>query len=487
MTQPGRQFDREPPYSLQDEMCLLGSMILAPACIPDVERVIRTPEAFYADAHAMIYAAAIKAADRKNGALDIVLLRGALTDRALLDAVGGDAYLEQLAQSVPNASNADYYARAVWSKYRVRRMIQVCGDYAHQAYTTGDLDGDGTAALLDRFESAVFEIVHESQTSPHASLAELLMEQYLTLDDDAPAERPVATGFADLDHKLGGGFHPGELIVIGARPSMGKTAIATSIIEQAAMGTVGPFHLQPSPVRQPIAVGFVSLEMRRQAIASRFLSAMSGVDAERIRARRISKSPEDEYAAIYRAASAIGQAAVYVDDSSESSITSIRARARRMVQREKIGLLVVDYMQLVTAPGSARESRQVEVSAISRGLKLLGQELNIPVVVLVQLNREVENRASNRPRMSDIRESGAVEQDADVVMLLHREAYYHGGDPAWTPGPAFDEDNAARMRHAELIIAKQRNGPTGSVDLYWDPATTRFRNWSGDKTWEARQ
>jgi len=256
---------------------------------------------------------------------------------------------------------------------------------------------------------------------------------------------------------------------------MGKTAIALNIAEQIAFGGATPWS--PKPINNPVPVGVFSLEMARGALVQRLLSSRSGVDSNQLRTSRVS---DGEWDKLHRASAELAEAPIFIDDTPGMTVLTLRAKARRMKQRHNIGCIVIDYLQLLSSPTSARESRQVEVSEISRSIKALARELKVPVVCLAQLNRGAEQREGNRPKMSDLRESGSIEQDADVVMLLHRESYYHRGEPAWDPtSPEFDEDNREKLNLTELIIAKQRNGPTGTVKLIWDGSTVRFKTHDG--------
>jgi hypothetical protein len=274
----------------------------------------------------------------------------------------------------------------------------------------------------------------------------------------------VATGYYDLDDKLRG-LQPGELLVLAARPSMGKTALALNLAEQMACGGISSGQ---TPTKR-VHVGIFSLEMSKQALVQRMLSARSGVQGQLLRGgtRMGDKNLRD----LMMAADELKAAPIYIDDSPDLTVLNLRARARRMVAQHGVKAIMIDYLQLMSAPGAARESRQVEVSTISRGVKALARELKVPILCLSQLNRASESREGNRPRMSDLRESGSIEQDADVILLLHREEYYHVQDESWK------QENPDKVGIAEIIIAKQRNGPTGVVKLYWDNNTTRFKNY----------
>jgi replicative DNA helicase len=459
-------FERQPPQSLEAEMSLIGSMILDPAVIPDIISLIKGPEDFYKEAHAHIYKAVLDVYDQRHSG-DLVQIVDLLRDRSVLEQIGGPEYLVELANAVPTAVNAPHFARIVAEKAKLRRLIDAAGQILYDAYHVGELGPEGAREVLDKAEMSVFEIAQEQNTADPQSLADLLhieMERIEAAERDGWTLSGVRTGYGDLDELLRG-LQPGELIILAARPSMGKTALALNLAEQIAMGGVA---VAGAPATQAIPVGLFSLEMSKNAIVQRLLSARAGVSSQHLRGGHpISKS--DLYQ-LGVAADDLKQAPIYIDDLPGLTVLNLRARARRMVAQYGVKVIMIDYLQLMSAPGSARESRQVEVSAISRGVKALARELKVPVVCLSQLNRASEQREGNRPRMADLRESGSIEQDADVILLLHREDYYHVQDEDWK------QENPDKVGVAEIIVAKQRNGPTDVVKLKWDARTTRFKN-----------
>ena len=473
-----RLFDRLPPHSIEAEMSLLGSLILDPEIASDVVPIVRDGTAFYRPAHGAVFEALIGLYDTHQSG-DLVQLLDVLRSRDVLEQVGGAEYLDELAGSVPSPVNAAHYARIVADKARLRRLIDAAGQILYDAFHTGRLGPDGAREIIDTAEQRIFEIAQEEQATDPENLADLLQQEIDRLEAlmDGKALMGVRTHFAELDDTLSG-LQPGEMVIIAARPSMGKTALALNLAEQIALG--GPPH-QRDPAKG-VPVGLFSLEMSKSAIVQRLISGISGVGTDQMRHGGFGK---DVFQKLHLACAELTDAPICVDDTPGQTILAIRARARRMVARHAIKVIIIDYLQLLTAPGSARESRQVEVSAISRGVKALARELNIPVIALSQLNRGAEQREGNRPRMSDLRESGSLEQDADVVMLLHREAYYHLQDKTWR------EEHPDRANLAEVIIAKQRNGPTGIVRLTWDSKTTRFRPYAGashdDEPWASDQ
>jgi replicative DNA helicase len=457
-------YERPLPYALEAEMALLGSMILDPRVVPDVMSIVGDINDFYDEGHGAIYQALVDVYDRVPDA-DLVAILDVLRDRAQLDQVGGPEYLSKLATETPSAAGALRYAKIVADKAKLRRLIDAADTIIYNALNAGDYGVDGAREIIDAAETMVFEIAQEDQKADPQMLADLLQ---IELDRIAQAEGKgitgLPTGFTDLD-KLLSGLQPSEMIIIAARPSMGKTALMLNIAEQVARGGRTP----EDPPRGPHApVGIFSLEMSKGSLVQRMLSAFSQVDSHKMRTGHLSQS---EMVALKDHAEGLAETPILIDDTPGLTLLALRARARRMVAQHGVKILMIDYLQLLSAPGAAgRDGRQVEVSAISRGLKALARELNVPLIVLSQLNRASEQREGNRPRMSDLRESGSIEQDADVVVLLHREDYYHLQDPDWK------DHNPDRVNVAELIIAKQRNGPTGTVDLTWDNRTTRFKN-----------
>lgn len=462
-----RLYERPLPFSLEAEMALLGSMLLDPKVVPDVVSSLGGSQDFYAESHAAIYQALIDVYDRVPEA-DLVAIVDALRDRGQLEAVGGADFLAKLAYETPSSAGALRYAKTVADKAKLRKLIDAADKIIFDALNVGDYGIDGTREVIDSAESLIFEIAQDDQKADPQALADLLeaeLERIRTAEGKGISGLP--TGFVDLD-KILSGLQPGEMIIVAARPSMGKTALALNIAEQIARGGRTP----SDPPKGPhVAVGVFSLEMSKASLVQRLLSAFSQVDSHRMRTGHLS---QQEMQTIHTCAEGLADTPLYIDDTPGLSVLALRARARRMAAQYNIRCLVIDYLQLLSSPAASRESRQVEVSAISRGLKALARELNLPIVCLSQLNRASEQREGNRPRMSDLRESGSIEQDADVVVLLHREDYYHIQDPDWAA------NNPDKVNVAELIVAKQRNGPTGTVQLTWDPKTTRFRNHAGD-------
>ncbi|MFO0872765.1 MAG: replicative DNA helicase [Phycisphaerales bacterium] len=439
--------DAMPPHAIEAEMSLLGALLLDHRAIGDVISILKGPEDFSRPGHGVIYRHLVELYDR-DSTVDMVTLHQRLVDRSLLESVGGLDYLIQLAQSVPSATFASEYARLVREKAIVRSLIDAAGEILVDAHGSA-----GTAReLLQAAESRVFAIAQESEQASAQNLSELLQEALRQLEaNEGRHVTGVGTGYHELD-EMTSGLQPGELIVLAARPSMGKTALALNLAENIAIEN------------RPVAV--FSLEMSRQQLVQRLICARSGVDGHRFRRGMLTN---EDYQRLLAACGELSQAPILIDDTPGLTLLQLRSKARRLKERFNIECVVIDYLQLMSA-GARVESRQIEVSEISRGVKAMARELRVPVVCLSQLNRAAEQREGHRPRMSDLRESGSIEQDADVVMMLHREDYYHAGDLHWSAA------NQDKIGVAELIIAKQRNGPTGTVKLHWDSGTTRFGN-----------
>lgn len=458
-------FDRLPPHSVEAEMSLLGSILLSPATLGEVMAIVRTPEDFYVEAHSVIYKTALEIFDRFNTG-DLVQIVNAINDKGQLEAVGGADYLVKLVEGTPTAVNAPHYARIVAEKAKLRRLIDAAGTILYDAFHIGELGPDGAREVLDKAEMAVFEIAQQQQVADPQALKDLLQIEIDRIESqEGKGISGVPTGYPDLDDLLRG-MQPGELIIIAARPSMGKTALALNIAEQMAAGLT--LAGQPST---PNPIALFSLEMSKSAVTQRLISARSGIPSQHLRGGM--KLSDRDYRKLLSACDDLAKAPIFIDDTPNMTVLTLRARARRLVAQHGVKAIMIDYLQLLTAPGAARESRQVEVSTISRGIKALARELKVPVVCLSQLNRASEQREGNKPRMSDLRESGSIEQDADVIVLLHREDYYHVQDEDWKA------ENPDKVGVAELIVAKQRNGPTGVVKLSWDASTTRFLSYAG--------
>jgi len=435
--------DRLPPQNLEAERSVLGSILLDNEVLHDVVTFLRVQD-FYRDAHQVIYAAIRDMYDRSKG-IDVVTLSAELDQRGQLKDVGGDDTLEQIVTSVPHAANAKYYAELVKEKSVNRQLIENATEIIRDGYSNQFTADE----LLESAERKIFNIGEDQIRGEILELKEVVKEAMDQIaaraDTGGHAVTGVASGLVDLDD-ITGGFHPGQLIVLAARPSMGKTAMALNICDHAA-------------INLKIPVLFTSLEMVYLEIGERLLCSRSRIDGDKIR-RGIGLGMREmqQLTRAYRELSNDGK--IFIDDTPARNMMQISASARRFKRRNEIGLIIVDYIQLIDSEES-RDSRQEQIAKISRRLKTLARDLKLPVIALSQLNRAVENREDKRPRMADLRESGAIEQDADIVLLLHRPEYYDANDQ---PGIA------------ELIIAKNRNGATNTVKLTFLKNLTRFEN-----------
>jgi len=437
--------NRSMPESLAAEAAVLGSMIIDPQCIGEVvENLDRT--AFYRSEHQMIFDAVVVLYERNRGeAIDAVLLRDELEKRKQLDEIGGVEYIGKILDSVPSSANVAYYAGIVKDKQLLRETIAAASEILADAF---DESGE-TSEKLDEAERRIFAVTDKRISGNAVPVKDLVTRAYELIEKrDGKLVTGLATGYHELDDKTCG-LQNGEMIIIAGRPSMGKTSIALNMAEH--IGAID---------RLPVAI--FSLEMGRQQLAERFLCSIGEIDAQKVRKGMLST---EDYEKLQRACAELYEAPIYIDDTSTLTPLELRAKSRRLKSLYDIRCVMVDYLQLMHVGSGKVESRQQEITTISRYLKALARELNIPVVVMSQLNRSPEGREGHKPRMSDLRESGSIEQDADVVILLHREDYYHRGDKEYEP------DNKA-----DLIIAKQRNGPTGSVELIFRERFTRFEN-----------
>lgn len=448
-------FDRQPPASAQVEESLVGALLLAPNRVAEVAETL-TDRDFFNERLALIFRALLTCHERHSGG-DLTLLNQVLRDMGAFEDEGlTPEYLAQLAASTPGPAGISHWVGVLAGLTSLRELAEAAGRAAYAAYGGNYHD---SAEIVDRAQADINTIAVGRTKAQDVSMG-VALEAELEAMRRREVFTGLPTGLIDFDAMIGG-LAPGEYAILGARPSMGKTALALGIALHVAQ------HLAKG--KEGGRVGFFSLEMMRAAIAQRTLSLLSGVSASAIRRRMFT---EEQFVRCERALKQAGALPIDVDDTKGLTINALRARIRRMVREYGTRLVVVDYLQLLTAPGD-NESRQVEVSTISRGLKSIAGECNIPLLVLCQLNRGVENRADNRPRMSDLRESGSIEQDADLVALLHREEYYHQNDESWRLA------NGDLIGAAEIIVAKQRNGPVDSVPVVWDHERMRFVSKAG--------
>ncbi len=441
---------RQLPQALEAEKALLGSILLAPReVITDCADQI-TEDAFYSPAHGSIFRVLVEMWSA-NQSVDVVTLTNRLRDLSLLDAVGGPGAVTELLGFVPTAANAPHYLEIVREKHLLRQMITTCTTAAARCY---EEQGDAPQ-LLDEVESEIFVIGEKRIRQATSTMRDEVIAAITNIEkmyEKRGAISGLATGFSVFD-QMTDGMHPGEMIIIAARPAMGKTALAMNIVEHVALNPDGP---------KP--VGVFSLEMSTQQLVQRLLCSRARVDMSRIRSGMVGRN---ENLKLHEAAAALSESPIFIDDAPGLSILDLRAKARRMRDRHGVELIAIDYLQLCRSTSRrGQENRQIEISEISSGIKGLAKELGIPIIVLAQLNRQPEQRGGGKPRMSDLRESGSLEQDADVVGLLVRPEQY-------------EEDQEAKAElagKAELIIAKQRNGPTGDIPLTFLKQFTRFEN-----------
>jgi len=442
--------ERRPPYSEDAEQAVLSAMLIdQDAVMRAVEHVNDTM--FYAERHRRIFRAMISIAER-GGVVDALTVSEELTRHGELEAAGGKDYLGFLIDVVPTAANVGYHAEIVREKAILRRLIEVSTTIVQAAF-------EGKASpteLLDEAESRIFQVAQQQTRDGFTRIKELLwptMERIEALQRGGKTVTGVATGFGDLD-EMTSGFQPSELIIVAARPSMGKTAFTLNVAQHAA-------------IEHNVPVAFFSLEMSKESLVQRMLTSEARIDAQRLRKGLLR---DDDFPRLARAAGILSSAPVWIDDTPGMTLLEMRSKARRLKADSGIGLVVVDYLQLMSGPTNS-ESRQQEVSQISRGLKALAKELAVPVVALSQLSRAPEQRTGDnkRPQLSDLRESGAIEQDADLIMFLYRQEFYDG---------PVDKDGNSLEGKAEVIVGKQRNGPTGIVNLFFHKQYTRFESYT---------
>ena len=439
MTQRGEEFERMPPHDVAAEQCVLGGMLLSKDAISDVIEVIR-PTDHYRPAHQLVHEAILDLYARGEPA-DPITVSNELTRRGELSRIGGAPYLHTLMAAVPTAANAGYYARIVRERAILRRLVEA-GTRIVQFGYAGDSDADD---LVDRAQAEVYAVTDRRIAEDYHPLSEIMpaaLEEIEAIGAHGGGISGVPTGFADLD-SLTNGLHPGQMIVVAARPAVGKSALALDFARSAT-------------IRHGLPTVVFSLEMGRNEITMRLLSAEARVPMHIMRTGQMS---DEDWGRLAKRMSEVADAPLFIDDSPNMSLMEIRAKCRRLKQRHDLKLVIIDYLQLMSSPKKT-ESRQQEVSEMSRSLKLLAKELQVPVVALSQLNRGPEQRQDKKPMLSDLRESGSIEQDADVVILLHREDAYERESP--------------RAGEADLIIAKHRNGPTATVTVAFQGHYSRF-------------
>ena len=431
---------RIPPQSIDSEKAVLGSIMLRKEAMAEVEAMI-TPDSFYVEKHKMIFRAMLDLAN-KNEPIDMLSLSTKLGEQKLLEAVGGNQYLAEIVNGVPSSTNVKHYADIVQKKFVLRSLIEAADYVSELAFEEGD---DHMDDILDMAEKRVFSVVSSPKNQKYTSLKDALPEAYERLEklhENKGMLRGLPTGFKDLDTMLSG-FQNSDLIILAARPSMGKTTLALDMARMAA-------------VHHDKSVVIFSLEMSSQQLVDRMLSAESRVNAWNLRTGRLSS--DREFSLIRDSLDKLAKAKIYIDDQPGNSIVRMKALCRRLKAEKGLDFIIVDYLQLMTTSKNY-DSMVNQVTEISRSLKSLAKELDVPVLALSQLSRAVESRGG-KPRLSDLRDSGSIEQDADVVMFIHREDK--------------GKDESEKTNIAEILIEKHRNGPTGKVDLHFDEKTTTF-------------
>jgi len=429
-----------PPQNLDAEMSLLGAVLIDEEVMADVSDKLN-PKDFYDKRHALIYGAMVRLYERHRP-VDLLTLSDELTKKAELDIIGGSSYLTELTNYVPTAAHAETYAEMVAQKAVRRRLIKASTDIAELGYDEDREIGE----LLESAEAELFSVSEEGTKQDLVSLEQILTESFdrmEALHRDGGKLRGIRTGWRDLDN-ITAGLQRSDLIVLAARPAMGKTTLVTNLAYNVA-------------AKEKKSVLFFSLEMSKEQLVDRMLADAAGVDAWNIRTGNLS---DDDFEKLSHAMGEMAEAPIYIDDTPGVTVLEMRTKARREAHNNPLGLIIIDYLQLMQGSGRGDGNRVQEVSEISRGLKLIARELNVPVVALSQLSRSVESRSPQIPQLSDLRESGSIEQDADIVAFIYREAYYN---------PDTDRQNIT-----DLIIAKHRNGPTGKVELYFHPERLRF-------------
>ena len=432
---------RIPPHSVESEQSILGSILLDKEAIITVTETIK-PEDFYKEAHKIIYECMMKL-NNKNEPIDLITLTEELKKQGHLENIGGISYITSLSTIVPTTSNVKYYADIVKEKSVLRKLIRVSNDILNLGYDSSIKVED----ILEKAEKQIFDISQEKSSEDFQTINSVLMDTYDTIEKLYTNKEDITgitTGFDDLNKKTNG-LQRTDLLLVAARPAMGKTAFSLNLVQNAAL-------------KGDASVAVFSLEMSKEQLVQRMLSAQSHVELKKIKTGNLD---ENDWPRIIDAMSVLSNANIYIDDTPGIKIGELRSKCRKLKIEKGLDLILIDYLQLMEGDGG-NESRQQEISKISRSLKIIAKELNCPVVALSQLSRAPEQRSDHRPMLSDLRESGAIEQDADIVMFLYRDEYYH--------------PDSERKNIGEIIIAKNRHGETGSVELVWLGEIQKFAN-----------
>lgn len=429
-----------PPQNVDAEMSLLGAVLIDEETLADITEHVK-PKDFYDKRHGVIFDAIMRLFE-KNKPVDLLTLTDELKRKGELDEIGGSAYLTELTNYVPTAAHAASYAEIVAQKAVRRRLIRASGEISELGYD----ESTSTQELLQQAEAELFTVSDQSLKQDLVSLESILTDSFDRIEElhrNKGSLRGIRTGYRDLDN-MTAGLQRSDLIILAARPAMGKTTLVTNLMYNVA-----------TIAKQSVL--FFSLEMSKEQLVDRMLADASGVDSWNIRTGNLS---DEDFSKLSEAMGEMAEAPIFIDDTPGVSVLEMRTKARRAAHDHPLGLIIIDYLQLMQGSGRDNGNRVQEVSEISRGLKLLARELDVPVIALSQLSRSVENRSPQIPQLADLRESGSIEQDADIVMFIYREAYYN---------PETERENVT-----DLIIAKHRNGPVGKVELYFHPERLRF-------------
>ncbi len=430
-----------PPQDIEAEQAVIGSMLTDQDAVFAAVEVLR-PEDFYRDDNKLIYSAILNIYNRAEP-IDIITLKAELTSMGKLEAVGGLEYIVELPEKVPTTANVDRYIKIVEDKSILRKLIKTANEISSMGYE----QSEEVETVMDMAEKKIFDVMQNKNQKGYTPIKDILVESFTKLEELYNQKQHITgvpTGFTDLD-KITAGLHGSELVLIAARPAMGKSAFALNIGTYAA-------------TRAKVPVAIFSLEMSKEQVGNRILCSEALVDSNNVRTGELN---DDELGKLAETSGELSQAPIYVDDTPGISVMEIRAKCRKLKLEHNIGLVIVDYLQLIQGSGKT-SSREQEIAEISRSLKILAKEIDVPVIALSQLSRAVEARLDHRPMLSDLRESGSIEQDADIVMFLYRDDYYN--------------ENSEEKNVAEVIIAKQRAGSTGTVKLAWIGNYTKFAN-----------
>ena len=441
--------DRVPPQNIEAEQSVLGAMLIEKEAIPKVMEILRDTD-FYREAHRVIFNAMLELYN-KNEAVDMITVTEILKRDNKLEDVGGIAYVTSLANAVPTAANVTYHASIIEEKSILRQLVSVSTQIASMGYEAND----DVKNIIDSAESKILEISNRKKTADFTPINEIVLDSFKSIEalmGNKNGLTGLPTGFEDLDN-LTSGLHGSDFIILAARPSMGKTAFALNVVQNVAIRAAKKVGGAPK------TVAFFSLEMSKEQLVQRMLCAEANIDSQRL---RIGELRDEDWAMLINTADTLSSANIYIDDTAGITAMDMRSRARRLKAEHGLDLIVVDYLQLMQGSGKKNNNgdRQQEVSEISRSLKALARELDVPVIALSQLSRSVEARQVKRPMLSDLRESGSLEQDADIVAFLYREDYYN---------PETENKNIT-----ELIIAKHRNGPVDTVNLFFHKIYPKF-------------